>query len=145
MGGRAHKAATALPPCITVHDLEQAVAALTAAAALEKPVTLISAPAAAATVGGAWFAHMMGEARALVPAAQAFTVFDCHHHGGRAMAALRYGFDAIIFSGSHATLLKLADMGEDLGVTLMDHYPKSLDLAGRADPEQAAREYLKKA
>lgn len=144
MGGRAQEASTALPPAITVHDLDQAVAALTAAVALDQPVTLVSARAATSTVGVVWFAVMISEAREKVPEAQARILFDCDRHGGRAMAALRYGFDAVIFTGSRETLMKLADIAEDLGVTMMDHYPESLDLSGKTDPEESVRLYLSK-
>ena len=133
-----------LPAAVTVHDLEQAVAALRAAAAIGKPVTLLSAPAAAAQAGINWFAELVKTARAEVPDADCVGALDCDRYGGRAMAALKLGFEVIIFSGQRANYLTLLDMADGLPIRVLDSRPKSLDLLGRREPEKAVRDWLAK-
>lgn len=133
-----------LPAAVTVHEFDHAVAALRAAVALERKITLLSAPAASGQAGIAWFAELIRAARGVVPGADSVAVLDCDRHGGRALAALRAGLDGVIFTGSRANFLKLADIAEDLRVTMIDHRPKSLDLLDRRDPETAVRDWLAK-
>ncbi len=56
-----------LPRAVIVHNLAHTRAALAAASALEAPVTLMSAPGAAAYLGAGYFQAMIEEARAEFP------------------------------------------------------------------------------
>jgi len=131
-----------LPPAITVHDREQAIAALTVARELGRKITLLSAPGAANTIGISWFLAMIGEAREAVPDAQFLSVFDCGRYAARAMVAVQSGVDGVVYLGSRATLLKLADIAEDRRVLVSDTRPKSLDLANERDPAGASLSWL---
>jgi fructose/tagatose bisphosphate aldolase len=128
---------------VVVHDLEQARIALAAARAVGKPITLLSAPAAASAVGPAWFATLVRTVRAEFPEIDVEAILDCDRAAGRAMAALQTGFNGIVFTGSETVLLKLADLGEDLRCTLYDARPKALDLLAQKDPAGSCRAWLK--
>jgi fructose/tagatose bisphosphate aldolase len=133
MGGKA----------VVVHDLDQARIALGAARAVGKPVTLLSAPAAASAVGPAWFATLVRTARGEFPDVEAAAILDCGRAAGRAMAALQAGFNGIVFTGSDAVFHKLADIGEDARCTLYDDRPDALDLMEEQDPAAACRAWLR--
>ncbi len=105
-------------------------------------MTLLSAPAAASAVGPAWFAGLVRTARAEFPDVEVEAILDCDRAAGRAMAALQTGFNGIVFTGSEAVLLKLADLGEDLRCTLYDLRPAALDLLGQKRPEAACQAWL---
>lgn len=131
-----------LPPAITVHDRDQAIAALTVARELGRQITLLSAKGAANTIGISWFLALIFQAREAVPDANSLTMFDCHRYAARAMVAVQSGVDAVIFTGRRETLLKLADIAEDRRVMVTDTRPKSLDLGNEKDPMRAVRSYL---
>ena len=76
---------------ITVHSLDQARAALAAAAALDRPVTLVSAPGAAGYAGVAWFRKVVDLAAADQPGVTVTAVLDCADKPGLVLAALRQG------------------------------------------------------
>jgi fructose/tagatose bisphosphate aldolase len=127
---------------VVVHDLDQARIALGAARAVGRPITLLSAPAAASAVGPAWFATLVRTVRAEFPEVEVEAILDCDRAAGRAMAALQTGFNGIVFTGSETVLLKLADLGEDLRCTIYDMRPAALDLMARKDPAAACRAWL---
>jgi hypothetical protein len=128
---------------VVVHDLDQARIALAAARAVARPITLLSAPAAASAVGPAWFATLIRTVRAEFPGVEIEAILDCDRAAGRAMAALQAGFNGVVFTGSEAVLLKLADIGEDLRCTLYDTRPAALDLLAEKDPAAACRAWLR--
>jgi fructose/tagatose bisphosphate aldolase len=128
---------------VVIHDLDQARIALEAACAVGRPITLLSAPAAASAVGPAWFATLVRTVRAEFPQVEIEAILDCDRAAGRAMAALQAGFNGIVFTGSETVLLKLADLGEDLHCTLYDMRPKALDLLAEKDPAAACRAWLR--
>jgi hypothetical protein len=127
---------------VVVHDLDQARLALAAAREVGRPITLLSAPAAASAVGPAWFATLMRTVRAEFPDVEVEAILDCDRAAGRAMAALQAGFNGVVFTGSTTMLLKLADIGEDLRCTLYDARPEALDLLAEKDPAAACRAWL---
>lgn len=127
---------------VTVHDLDHARIALTAAAELGRPVILLSAPAIAHAIGPLYFASLVRAARADVPAARCSAILDCHRAAGRAMAAVRLGFEAIVYVGTPETVEKLTDIGEPYGCEILTERPQSLDLRGQAEPLEAVRKYL---
>jgi len=132
MGGKA----------VVVHDLAQARIAATAARTVGKPITLLSAPAAASAVGPAWFATLVRTVRAEFPDLEIESILDCGRAAGRAMAALQSGFNGIVFTGSDNILHKLADIGEDNRCTLYDMRPDALDLMAQKDPAAACKAWL---
>ena len=127
---------------VVVHDLDQARLAVAAARELGRPITLLSAPAAASAVGPVWFATLVRTVRAEYPDVEVEAILDCDRAAGRAMAALQAGFNGVVFTGSEAVLLKLADIGEDRRCTLYDARPEALDLLAQKHPAAACRAWL---
>lgn len=127
---------------VTVHDLEQAKIALTAAAAAGRPVILLSAPATAHAIGPLYFASLVRAARAAVPEVVSASILDCHKAAGRAMAAMRMGFDAVVYVGSPETVEKLSDIGEPYRCEVLTERPESLDLHDQSDPDEALRKWF---
>ena len=127
---------------LVVHDVEQATAALAAAAALQVPVILVSAEGAGATLGPLVFRALIEQARAAHPAADAEALFDCADRPGHAAAALRAGFRQVRFSGRKRAAEALEAIAAAEGATLLARRPKALELHGRSDPERACRDWL---
>jgi acyl-CoA reductase-like NAD-dependent aldehyde dehydrogenase len=98
-------------PQVVVHDLEQARAALAAAAGCGRVLQLRSAPDAAAYAG-------IGYLQALGAAAGHELLIDCGDDAGLVMAALRSGCRKLVFTGSRASAAKLADMAAEVGAAL---------------------------
>ena len=117
------------PPVIVVHSLAHAVAALTAAAAAGRPVTLLSAPGVGIYAGPGWWSEVVAAARVAVPAGQATAILDCGDDAGAAQAAIRSGIEAIIFTGRPDVAERLADIAGQRGARLRtDRPPPALDL-----------------
>ena len=108
-----------LPPAVTIHGLTQARAAL----APGRPVLLLSAPAAAAYAGAAWW-------RALVNAAldgrSEPDALDCADQPGRALEALALSCRILILHPGPATPSIAARAPAAL---ILPDRPPSLDLA----------------
>jgi hypothetical protein len=96
---------------VVVHHLEQARAALAAAAEIGCAIELRSAPGAAGYAG-------VGYLKALGDAVGHEPLIDCGEDAGLVMAALRTGCRRIAFSGSAEQGRRLAEMAEQLGATL---------------------------
>lgn len=122
-----------LPPAVTVHEAAHVRLALSAARSAGRPILLLSAPAAVAAVGVGFFQALARLGREDYPDVSFIALLDCGVAPGRATGALRAGLDGVIFSGDHRTYLKLADQAEDLGVSLLDARPPSLDLLGMSE------------
>jgi hypothetical protein len=135
-------AASPEPASIVIHDLAQAIAALKAAAAAKKPVTLWSAEGAGIYAGASWFAAVERGARAAVPAAKASFVLDCAERADMTQEAFRAGIKAACFSGPAGIATKLADIARQQRASFYRKRPKALDLLNVADPETACRRYL---
>lgn len=97
---------------MVVHHLDQARAALAAAAELGCAIELRSAPGAAGYAG-------VGYLKALGDEVGHQLLIDCGDDAGLVMAALRTGCRRIAFSGSAELGRRLADMAEQLGATLV--------------------------
>jgi hypothetical protein len=117
------------PPVIVVHGLAHAVVALEAAAEAARPVTLASAPDAGIYGGPGWFREMIAAAREAVPGAQCASLLDCGDDAGVALAAIRAGVEAIVFTGPPDVAARLADIAGQCGVQLLTVRPRAaLDL-----------------
>lgn len=92
---------------IVVHHLDQAKAALAAAAELGIEVHLRSAPDAAGFAG-------VGYLKALSDALGHELVIDCGDDAGLVMAALRIGCRKLAFSGGAELSQRLGDMAAEL-------------------------------
>jgi len=110
---------------IIVHSLEDARAALAAAAERGAPVTLQSAPSAGVHGGVGWFERMVAAACAEFPQAPVRAVLDCGDAAGAVLEAVRWlkepGRMKIVlrFTGDAATAGRLADIAGQAGITLV--------------------------
>lgn len=129
-------------PAITVHWLAQAETALRAGAEAGRPVTLLSAPGAAFTVGPLYFREMIARARQAVPSAESLALFDCEAAAGRTLEALHCGLEAVIFSGPPAQRSALEAIAEAAGARLFVRRPPALDLIDRDRPGEALAHWL---
>jgi len=131
---------------IIVHSLENARAAVAAAAELGLPVTLRSAPGAAAYLGAQVFRDLIAEAAAAHPATEVTAVFDCGKDPGLALGALRRGLKVIRLDAPPDTLGKVADIARQTGARLDQTDPADppgLDLLEAGDAEARVRTWLK--
>jgi len=127
---------------VVVHSLEHARAALAAAAALQVPVLLASAPGAGAYAGPRWFLALVAEAAAAYPGVLFDVAIDCGDEPGTVLAALRSGCKRVIFHGSEAARARLADIAAAHGAALEAPGAASLDLLDARDPQGACQAYL---
>ena len=127
---------------VLFHSLAHARAALGAAAELGVPVTLQSAPGAAAYAGAGYLKAIVDRAAAEHTDVRFQAVIDCGADASVAMAALRARWRAIRFTGRDDVRVKLADMAGQAGARLVDEAAEALDLLDVADPGAACREYL---
>ena len=126
---------------IVIHSLAHARAALAAAAACGKEVTLASAPAAALQAGPGWFKAVIDQARAAYPHVAVTAILDCSDQPGPALAALRLGLTNLRFHGAPELQEKLAGMGAILAPLA----EKMLDLREISEPETACAAFLRQA
>jgi len=117
-------------PVIIIHSLLHAVAALTAAVEAGRPVVLASLPDAGIYAGPSWFREVLRAAQEAVPEAQFSTLLDCGDDAGAAMAAIRAGVEAIVFTGRADVAAQLADIAAQRGARLVTQRPAAAhDLA----------------
>ena len=131
-----------LSTAIIIHGIDDARAALDAAAALGRSVTLVSAPGAAGYAGAAWFLKVVSIAAAENPEARWEAVLDCADKPGHVLAALRQGAKAVRYTGPKKTARKLADIAEQSGARLETGRLDAFDLRSEADPGVACRAWL---
>ena len=127
---------------IVIHSLAHARAAVAAAAALGVPVTLISAPGAAAYTGPLWFAEVVAQASAGHPEAKVSAILDCGEAPGLVLAALRAGLKRVRFTGRRAVAAKLAAIARRQGAELVGGRLRTCDLLDLLEPEDACRRWL---
>jgi hypothetical protein len=130
------------PRAITVHALADALAALEAATALGRPVSLLSAPGAAAYAGAGWFRALVDLARRRWPQAAATAMLDCGDRAELAQGALRVGLCDIVFTGRAGEAARLADIAGQQGARLHRRRPPALELAAAGDAAAACRAWL---
>ncbi|MEQ8664666.1 MAG: hypothetical protein RIC16_02995 [Rhodospirillales bacterium] len=132
-------------PVIIVHDKEQAVVALRAAADRNQTVLLLSARHAASSIGALVFIEIISQASRRVPAARFEAALDCGSAAGRAMAALRAGVGAIVFEPSAPAAERISDIAAKYGAKVLaaSMYERPLlDLDTVGDPIRACDSYL---
>ena len=126
---------------IVIHSLDHARAALAAAAACGKDVTLASVPSAALQAGPGWFKAVIEQAREAYPQVAVTAILDCGDQSGAAMAALRLGLKDLRFHGATELQEKLAGMG----AVLAPPADAVLDLREIAEPETTCAAFLRQA
>jgi len=101
------------PPMIVIHDADGARAALAAARALGRRVTLLSPPATSAALGPGVFAESV--AAGAEDAAPVEALYDCADQAGLAMAALRRGGLDVVVDLPAETAAKIAELARARG------------------------------
>lgn len=114
---------------VIVHGLEDARAALAAAAEAGCGVTLLSAPGAAGYAGFGWWRALIAAACTAVPGVAVDEVLDCDDLAGIAVEALHAGCPTIVFTGNDAQARQLAALAEVCGARMLRAPPPALDLA----------------
>ena len=133
-------------PAIVVHDLDQAVGALRAAAAAGVPVTLWSAPGAVSYAGLGLLGAVFEQAGEAVPEAVHDVVVDCRGSAVLAHEALSRGFAGVAFTGRGAMRKTLQAIAEGQSGRLITIGPArgALDLVHSSDPERDSAAFLTK-
>jgi fructose/tagatose bisphosphate aldolase len=129
-------------PAIVVHGVGDALAAVAAAREIDAPLTLISAPGAAAYAGPGWFLEIVAQSRAAAPGLAISGVLDCGDHAGHAMAALRAGAEAIVFTGDDGVAGKLSAIARETSAVVHCARPPAFDPGDAPDNQAACREWL---
>jgi len=101
-------------PFLIVHNIGHARDAVAAAKDLGRPVTLISAPGAAASMGADVFNRMIDAVRTEIPDIEIVAVIDCGSDPGQAMQALRLGSRNLRLDAHEDVLKKLRDMTDGM-------------------------------
>ncbi len=104
---------------VRVHGLEDARAALEAAAALGVPAVLVGPPGG----GALWLLRMAEAARAAVPGAGCVVVHDCGDRAGEALGALAAGATHVLFTGPQDVAERLAAAAADRGAVVLTALP----------------------
>jgi hypothetical protein len=134
------------PRVIIIHSLDHARSAIDAAIQCGLPVTIASAPFAAAYVGASWFRKVVEKAVAeqagLAPG-QVTAVLDCGDEPGLALGALRQGTRIIRYSGSAASRGKITAIATELGAEVWHGKMDSLDLGEINNAMDSCRKWLK--
>ena len=131
---------------IIIHSLDEAKAAVTVAANLGLPITLRSAPGAAAYLGAQVFRDMIAEATGPDCAITVTAVFDCGDDPGLALGALRHGLKVIRINAPAETIDRIADIAAQSGARVDfgdEDSIEALDLLDLDDPEAAVRTWLR--
>jgi hypothetical protein len=130
---------------VVVHSLDQARAAIDAAAALDLPVTLLSGPGAAGYAGPGWFLEIIRLARAAHPEVDVTAILDCADQPGRALGALRQGAKILRLGGNARARKRVAAIAAAMGARLDDTPYHTLDPSRTADALAAVTAFLKDA
>jgi len=116
-------------PAVRAHGLDDAVAALRAAAAAGTPLVVLSAPGGGAALGPLAWTALAEAARQASPGAEAVFVLDCGDAEGHALRALRGGAEGVLFVGRADTGRRLAAIAAAMGRAFLAAAPAALDLA----------------
>jgi len=128
---------------IIVHSLAHARAALGAARALKRRVTLVSAAGCAGAAGPLWFKSLIDAAAEEYPGAPVSALLDCGDEPGMALNALRHGLRRLRVSGEASALRRLKDIARQTGAAIeTGRPPPALDLLDSRDPAATVRAYL---
>lgn len=93
------------------------------------PITLLSAPGAAAYAGAGWWRALITTARAAHPTISFIDILDCGIFPGPALAALRLGQTQLVLRARAPLFADIAARAATLGAQIFPEAPPALDLA----------------
>ena len=135
---------------IIVHDLKDAITAISVASNQGCRVTLRSAAGAAAYLGPQVFYEMIETAKIGKEGTEVQAVFDCGEDTGIALSALRHGLKTIRIDAPTRTLEKISDIAKQFQAKVERAPPETeeelataLDLIELEDAESAIKSWLK--
>jgi hypothetical protein len=131
-----------MPSAIIIHGVDDARAALQAAAELRVPVTVISGPDGGSYAGPGWFNAVVAQAQGAFPDVTVTAILDCDDASGHVLGALRAGVRAVRFTGRADVAAKLADIAASQGAALITGDVDTLDLRPHRDPVAACKAWL---
>ena len=114
------------PACV-IHGLSDARAVL----AIGRPVTFLSAPAAALYAGCGWWRALIELAGAECPDIPIGDILDCADASGLALGALRTGQRRIVLHAAAPGWAAVAAIAASLGGAVLTSRPPSVDMADR--------------
>ncbi|ROP91287.1 hypothetical protein EDC65_3152 [Stella humosa] len=123
-----------------VRSAHEARIAATAAAALGRPLLLVSPRGGAASLGPAMFAAIVDAGRQIHP--DTAGMIDCEDAEGDALLALRVGIGLVIYKGGAAVRGKLQAIAAAGGRAVVAERPDALVLHRETDAPAACRHWL---
>jgi acyl-CoA reductase-like NAD-dependent aldehyde dehydrogenase len=84
---------------------------------------VLSLPDAGIYAGPGWFTALIEAAREAAPEARFTAILDCGDDSGAAMAAIRAGVEAIVFTGRTDVAERLAAIAAAKGATVLTKRP----------------------
>ena len=134
---------------IIIHDLNDAMVAISIASQLERQVTLKNALGTANFFGPQVFKEIVEQAKAKYKRASVRAIFDCGEDVGMALRALRHGVKLIRIKAPRETLKKISSIATKLQAqidlpqsTLSEGTLSSLNLLDLDDAEGAIKNWL---
>ncbi len=128
---------------IIFHHLQQAECALAAAAGLQRPITLLTAPGAAGYGGPGFYLAMVEQARQSHPEAEFRAILDCGTDSAMAQMALHLGWRCLVLGGKGTVREKVRQIAGAYEAEVLARAPKALDPgAGAADITEQCRSFL---
>ncbi len=118
-----------LPPAVIIHGLNDAKLALS----FGRPVTLLSAPAAALYGGCLWWFSLLQSAPTDNPA-----LLDCADAPGRAVEALKMGLKGIVLACEAELFATVGELAKINAALLFAAAPPALDLSQRGNHRRLA-------
>ncbi len=118
------------PPAVIVHGLADARTAV----APNRPVTLLSAPAAGVYAGCLWWRSLIAQVRR----DGATDLLDCADASGMALAALRAGVPRLVLWPRAPGWAEIAEIAATLGGCVLPEAPPALDLGQRGAERRLA-------
>lgn len=117
---------------IIFHHLQQAECALAVAAASHRPITLLTAPGAAAYGGPGFYLAMVEQARTRHPGGLARAILDCGDDSAMAQMAMALGWRCLVLRGSAAVREKVRQIAAAYGAEILPRAPRALDPGAEA-------------
>ena len=112
---------------VIFHNLQQAENALAAATDLGRPLTLLTAPGAAAFGGPGYYWAMIEAASTRYPDTAFHAILDCGDDGALAQMALGLGWRRLVLRGKNGVREKVDQIARAQGGEILGRPPKAVD------------------